>query len=166
MYIDYRYRVENRKNLETLIDFINKHILPPNSKAIQVTVTEREIERIEFDPDFSQASQDQSLREGLRKQVVSVTIERNPTARNACLHIYGPTCKACNATLRKRYAGINKDIIHIHHLTLISDQPGEHWINPETDLIPVCPNCHSVIHSKYPPYTIAEIKAMLVQDHF
>ena len=31
------------------------------------------------------------------------------------------------------------------------------YIDPIKDLIPVCPNCHSMIHSKRPAFTIDEI---------
>jgi hypothetical protein len=159
----YRYRIENTENLQTLVDFIDNHILPvlPASGPIRVNVTELDIKSVESGHDLSQGLQDQRFNEGLRRHVVSVAIERNPQARNACLRIHGRTCKACSITLRERYAGIEKDIIHVHHLTPISDQPGEYRIDPETDLVPVCPNCHSVIHSKYPPYTVQEIKTML-----
>ncbi len=31
-------------------------------------------------------------------------------------------------------------------------------INPKQDLIPVCPNCHAMIHSKKPPFSTEEIQ--------
>jgi len=34
-------------------------------------------------------------------------------------------------------------------------------INPLTDLIPVCPNCHSIIHLKTPPYSVEEVQKLI-----
>ncbi|SFC98944.1 hypothetical protein [Clostridium uliginosum] len=35
------------------------------------------------------------------------------------------------------------------------------WNDAINDLIPICPNCHLVIHTKEPSYTPQEIKKML-----
>ena len=40
----------------------------------------------------------------------------------------------------------------------ISDIGKEYEVDPIKDLIPVCPNCHAMIHSKRPAFTIEEIK--------
>ena len=37
---------------------------------------------------------------------------------------------------------------------------GEYNLNPISDLVPVCPNCHAMIHQRKPPFTINEIKEM------
>jgi hypothetical protein len=34
-----------------------------------------------------------------------------------------------------------------------------------SDLIPVCPNCHAVIHLKTPPYTPHEVSNILHKDN-
>ena len=34
-------------------------------------------------------------------------------------------------------------------------------VNPITDLRPVCPNCHAMIHRQVPAYSIDDIKTML-----
>jgi len=31
-------------------------------------------------------------------------------------------------------------------------------VDPATDLRPVCPNCHEMLHKKDPPYTIEELR--------
>jgi hypothetical protein len=158
----YRYRIKTAANLQTLINFIDENILPQNGHIkLKLDITEQNIESAKLTLDV----ENELFNEGARKQVVSVAIERNRQARAACLTIHGSACKACGITLAERYAGIEKDIIHVHHLILVSDHPGEYRIDPRNDLVPVCPNCHSVIHSKHPPYTIAEVEDMLTQDH-
>lgn len=49
-------------------------------------------------------------------------------------------------------------IIHVHHLTPISEITGKYTVDPIEDLRPVCPNCHAALHSKNPPYTIKELR--------
>ena len=34
-------------------------------------------------------------------------------------------------------------------------------LDPINDLIPVCPNCHAMLHRRIPPYTPEELKNML-----
>lgn len=43
----------------------------------------------------------------------------------------------------------------------ISVRGGEYEVNPKTDLIPVCPNCHAMIHRQNPPLSIQELKDIL-----
>ena len=38
--------------------------------------------------------------------------------------------------------------IHVHHKEPLGSVKDSHTVNPETDLIPVCPNCHMILHSK------------------
>ena len=38
---------------------------------------------------------------------------------------------------------------------------GEHEVDPIADLRPVCPNCHSVLHSRVPAYRIEDVRAFL-----
>jgi len=37
----------------------------------------------------------------------------------------------------------------------------EYRLNPETDLVPVCPNCHAMLHTSEPPLSVDELKAQL-----
>ena len=37
----------------------------------------------------------------------------------------------------------------------------EYRLNPETDLVPVCPNCHAMLHTSEPPLSVDELKARL-----
>ncbi len=76
------------------------------------------------------------------------TPERNPKAREECLRIKGTSCAVCGFTAEKEYGDYFEGLIEVHHIIPISNRSGEHEINPITDLIPLCPNCHSAIHKK------------------
>jgi 5-methylcytosine-specific restriction protein A len=95
--------------------------------------------------------------EGKQNKYLTNTYERNPKARMACLKHYGYKCIICGFDFEKKYGEIGKGIIHVHHVNKISEINGEYKIDPVKDLVPVCPNCHTVIHSKKEMYTINEI---------
>lgn len=95
--------------------------------------------------------------EGKQKKYLTNIYERNPYARQACLEHYGYKCIICGFDFEKTYGEIGKGIIHVHHVNKISEINCEHEIDPIKDLAPVCPNCHTVIHSKKEMYAINEI---------
>jgi 5-methylcytosine-specific restriction protein A len=87
--------------------------------------------------------------------------ERSPQARALCLSHYGSRCCCCDVLLEEIYGAAARDVIHVHHLTALSAIPEGAEIDPITDLRPVCPNCHCVIHTTEPPHTIEEVRTML-----
>jgi 5-methylcytosine-specific restriction protein A len=105
---------------------------------------------------------DEIFWEGKQKKHKSNIYERNSQAREACLKHYGYTCQVCGFDFEKYYGIAEKKIIHVHHINKISEEPNEHQIDPIKELIPVCPNCHIVIHSKKEGmYTIKEMKELI-----
>lgn len=46
------------------------------------------------------------------------------------------------------YGEIGKGFIHVHHIVPLSEINSEYKVNYKDDLIPVCPNCHSMLHKK------------------
>jgi 5-methylcytosine-specific restriction enzyme A len=76
-------------------------------------------------------------------------------------------CKACELNFVERYGEIGKDFIHVHHTKPISAIGKSYKIKPLNDLVPVCPNCHAMLHRKpgNVPYTIAELRRMIVSTN-
>lgn len=99
--------------------------------------------------------------EGNILNTYSIRYERNKVNREIAIRIHGTNCMICNMNFENIYGYFAKDYIHIHHITPLSVQGGQHLVDPKNDLIPVCPNCHAVLHMRNPPYTPAEIKARL-----
>jgi len=99
--------------------------------------------------------------EGKIKQYLTNIYERNHKAREACLKYYGYKCKICRFDFEKKYGSIGKGIIHVHHLNKISEITEEYAIDPIKELIPICPNCHTVIHSRKEMFTIDEMKELM-----
>jgi 5-methylcytosine-specific restriction protein A len=46
----------------------------------------------------------------------------------------------------KMYGEIGHGFIHVHHIIPISTIGEEYKIDPIKDLVPVCPNCHAMLH--------------------
>ena len=85
---------------------------------------------------------------GISKKADVNVYERNSAARKACLEFNGYKCKICGFESEKVYGKGFEHLIHVHHIKPISEQGGEYPVNPKTDLIPVCPNCHMALHTK------------------
>jgi 5-methylcytosine-specific restriction enzyme A len=49
----------------------------------------------------------------------------------------------------------------VHHLVPLACVGTSYRVNPLRDLLPVCPNCHAVIHKGDPPYAVAEVRVLL-----
>lgn len=86
------------------------------------------------------------LSEGVLRQVSQTKHERNGTLRQLCLKHFGATCQACGMKFETVYGEIGKGYIEVHHLSPISQTGGEHTVDPKTDLVPLCANCHAMIH--------------------
>lgn len=99
--------------------------------------------------------------EGALTQITVNKYERNVKARKACLEKYGYTCGVCNENLADKYGELGKEFIHVHHIVPLNEIKKEYIINPITDLIPLCPNCHAIIHRKTPAYTPDELRSIL-----
>jgi 5-methylcytosine-specific restriction protein A len=101
--------------------------------------------------------------EGALRQVRVNAYERNSAARQKCIDIHGSRCKVCDFHFGDFYGKEMDDYIHVHHLTLLSEIGEAYVVNPETDLVPVCANCHAVIHRKKPPYSLEDVRSMIQQ---
>lgn len=84
--------------------------------------------------------------EGRMRIRLHVEYERSPKNRAKAIEIHGTTCKACGFDFDVAYGELYaRSFIEIHHLASISKQGGKP-VNPETDLVPLCSNCHSMAH--------------------
>jgi 5-methylcytosine-specific restriction enzyme A len=89
-----------------------------------------------------------TLEEGKRKTVMVNVYERNPIARKKCMEHYGVQCQVCDLDFEKTYGEVGKDFIHVHHIKPLHEIQQDYIVNPIQDLIPVCPNCHAMLHRK------------------
>lgn len=88
------------------------------------------------------------------KQVLINRYERDPENRRKCIEHYTTkpkrpiTCIICDFDFESIYGEHGRDFIHIHHKTPLHEIKNDNNINPVEDLIPVCCNCHAMLHRK------------------
>lgn len=109
-------------------------------------------------------SQDIVHFEGKRYSVNSTAIERDNLARKRCLEHYGFSCNVCSINFKKAYGKIGKNYIHVHHRVDIAYSDGEHIIDPIKDLVPLCPNCHAMVHTATPAMPVEELKLIYEEN--
>lgn len=69
-------------------------------------------------------------------------------------------CEICTFNFLDIY-GI--DYIEVHHLKAVADMKDDEITNIE-DVCLVCPNCHRIIHSKIPYFSVSEVKALIEKN--
>ena len=106
--------------------------------------------------------ENKSFPEGAKQTVQVNRYERNPEARAKCLEIHGICCEICKMSFAETYGTFAKDFIHVHHITPLHKISENYEVNPETDLIPVCPNCHAMLHRQENgiPMTVERLKLL------
>jgi len=84
--------------------------------------------------------------EGARKVITVNAYERSVEARKACIKHHGTVCKGCGFDFEKTYGDLGKDFIHVHHINPLKDIGESYKIDPVRDMVPLCPNCHAMVH--------------------
>ena len=51
----------------------------------------------------------------------------------------------------------------MHHIVPLSEIRKEYKLDPIKDLIPVCPNCHAIIHKTKPALKVDELKSQIAK---
>jgi 5-methylcytosine-specific restriction protein A len=99
-------------------------------------------------------------KEGSFTRVLVNRYERDKSARENCIRHLGCSCSICGFNFESEYGEMGKGFIHVHHIIPLSEIKEEYKVNPLTDLIPVCPNCHAMLHNSKYACTIDDIKSM------
>ncbi len=99
--------------------------------------------------------------EGNAHQELVTKYERNPINRELCLYLKGYKCSVCGFDFEKTYGEIGKEFIEVHHTIMVSTMGENYNVDINKDLFPVCSNCHAMLHRKFPPYTIEEMKEII-----
>lgn len=90
--------------------------------------------------------------------------ERSTANRALAIELHGRTCRVCGTNFDELYGPIASGYVEIHHLVPVSSMGGPQAVDPRTDLVPLCANCHRMAHRKWPPFTPDELRAYLSRD--
>lgn len=99
--------------------------------------------------------------EGATRQVFVTTYERNGAARAACIRHFGYDCAVCGFNFGSTYGELGERFIHVHHKTPLSRTSESYRVDPVSDLIPLCANCHEIVHKEDPPVTVERLRSLL-----
>lgn len=108
----------------------------------------------------NEINNDEEIYEGAKNTIIVNQYERNPIARQKCIEANG--C-ACGMNFEEKYGEIGRGFIHVHHVIPISTIGKSYQIDPVNDLVPVCPNCHAMLHRGHEGelFTIEELKQLI-----
>lgn len=113
-------------------------------------------------PDWDEISTPETVFEGAKKEITVNSYERNHEARAICIAAHGCKCAVCGMDFEIKYGDLGRGYIHVHHIVPISTIGREYELDPVKDLVPVCPNCHAMLH-RHPDkvLTIDELKRII-----
>ncbi len=157
------FKTQTKKNKqgETIADGFNpllekRTLLAENDmfRAIPLNILSSEEVHVSGSPYF----------EGVTKTITVNAYERNIAARQACLKEFGYICQICGFDFEKIYGVRGKEFIHVHHIVPLSQIKSEYELKPLEDLIPVCPNCHAMLHRGGHTMLPDELKVILNKD--
>lgn len=119
--------------------------------------------RIEDVNDDNQSEQDSDGRtEGKKKEYYTIKYERNSKNRQEAIRVHGTKCMVCGFDFEMTYGELGKNYIEVHHIKPLASLDEEINVDPKTDLICVCANCHRMLH-RFKNYMISsdELKTII-----
>lgn len=145
-YLDLRQKFkndqENMKRFELMIHFD------------QIPISIRNSERWLYD-------NEKEFYEGFRNQIKIENLFRDRKLIKHAKEFHGVTCSVCNFNFEKFYGIHGKGFIEMHHLIPIKKGPRKTKI---TDLVPVCSNCHRMIHKGGSMLSIEYLKDLIEES--
>lgn len=111
--------------------------------------------------DAAVAGESTSL-EGAVSKRWTTTYERDEKLRAIAIKLHGLRCAACSFEFEARYGAIGSGFIEVHHTKPVSSLGGATQVDPATDLVVLCSNCHSIVHRrKGEPLSLDELRKTL-----
>lgn len=150
-----------RFQFENFVDYSDKQLYiakdDPNFRAGYYGIMLKKLEPFRFENgvvfgNFRDNSSDEisdlnnEIAEGAKLRITVNRYERSNEARRKCIEANGCRCAVCGFDFKKVYGKIGEGFIHVHHIKPIAEIGESYVVNPATDLVPVCPNCHAMLH--------------------
>ncbi len=85
---------------------------------------------------------------------------RSGENRKKAIEKHGKKCFVCGFDFEQTYGELGKDFIEIHHVKPLGETTQEILVNPEKDLIPLCANCHRMIHRMGSEMSLESLKSI------
>lgn len=121
-----------------------------------------------IEKDLESKKYENQLSEGEKLKRLSSFHERNPKLREQAIRIHGTKCMVfeCGFDFEGMYGKHGTSFIEVHHLIPISSFDKDRIVDPETELVVVCSNCHRMIHrNKNNPLTLNQVSELIRNNH-
>lgn len=83
------------------------------------------------------------------------------TIKRECLEYYGAICDICGFDFGYTYGEHFETCISVHNIHGVEGEEILPTTHPINDLIPVCQNCHHIIHSTVPPIAVDQMRKIV-----
>lgn len=110
---------------------------------------------------FEEVTPEELQLEGSVSKALVTKRERSLRNRLLALQLHGFQCGTCNLKPIEIFGEALGGILEVHHIEPVSELLEPRAYDPSTDLIPLCPTCHRMIHTRNPPYTPKQLKEKL-----
>ncbi len=108
--------------------------------------------KLERDEAFAQLEAiEKEYLEGKKVETSGYRLERSKEARDECIAAHGLHCMVCGFNFLEQFGELGFGYIHVHHREDLASAGGEKIVSPKKDLVPVCPNCHAMLHKGAKP---------------
>jgi len=98
--------------------------------------------------------------EGRRRITLSNAHERSAQLRREAIRLHGTDCHGCGFSFGATYGALGDGFIEIHHLDPLFKR-GEGITDPAVDLVPLCANCHRMVHRTEDVLDLDALRALL-----
>jgi len=139
-----------------IIDGRDRHELAPGSGPSHSMLRPTTAPTVDTD-EIAGTDLPRTLAEGSVEIFLLDRFERDPRARAICLQQHGYQCQGCQIVMSDVYGPLGDNYIHVHHKVPLAEIRQEYLVDPVRDLVPVCPNCHAMIHRSVPPLPVEEL---------
>jgi 5-methylcytosine-specific restriction protein A len=99
--------------------------------------------------------------EGAISQVLVNKYERDPRNRRMAIAHHGRSCLACGFNFQDKYGDLGDDYIVVHHVVPVSKMGLDYVVDPKSDLVTLCANCHAMVHRQDPPLSVDELSKIV-----
>ena len=155
-------RLERESGKRLKID-VDSYRVDVNSLRRTGRLTEASASLLEalLDDKVRVSADEPGVREGNRQERRHRSIERSGVLRRLALARQGSDCKVCGFSFGATYGPLGDGFAEVHHLAPLSSLRGEVLVDPLTDVIVLCANCHRMVHRDDPPLTPERLRRLI-----
>lgn len=102
--------------------------------------------------------------EGTARRIVETRYERDPANRLRCIEYYGARCWVCDFEFSESYGDLGAGYIVVHHTLPVSKMGPGYRVDPVAEMVPLCANCHAMVHRVDPPLPPEELRNLLDRE--